>query len=304
MWKWHCLKVFLLMGITGYTQINIGIEPSTCVRIPFELTTYNNMLVPVILNNKDTVKLMFHTAADAVNLTESATMRVTLDFQRTDSVKSWGGDQNTSRFSPVNTVQLGTMVFENVPIWEDTNSGQGSDGKFGINLFEGKTITFDFEAQELLISDDLPLDITTYSKQPLIRENGYLFIEAVAAINDEVVVNKYMIHSGYAGSVLFDDVFVEKRGIADKLTVIDQKELRDSFGNVLKTQRAVLPQFRIGNILLDEVPVGFFSGALSRQKISIIGGDILKRFQMVMDTKREFIYLKSNALINDIYKGV
>ncbi len=304
MWKWHCLKVFLLMGITGYTQINIGIEPSTCVRIPFELTAYNNMLVPVILNNKDTVKLMFHTAADAVNLTEAATKRVKLDFQRTDSVKSWGGDHNTSRFSPVNTVQLGTILFENVPIWEDTNSGQGSDGKFGINLFEGKTITFDFEAQELLISDDLPLDITAYSKQPLIRENGYLFIEAVAAINDEVVVNKYMIHSGYAGSVLFDDVFVEKFGIAEKLTVIDQKELRDSFGNVLKTQRAVLPQFRIGNFLLDVVPVGFFSGALSRQKISVIGGDILKRFQMVMDSKREFIYLKSNALINDIYKGV
>lgn len=307
MYMTKCLLFFccFFLGFSASAQLQKkAASPDARVQIPFELTAYNNLLIPVILNGRDTVKLMFHTAADAVNLTEEATKRVKLDFQRTDSVKSWGGDQNTSRFSPVNTVQLGTMVFENVPIWEDTNSGQGSDGKFGINLFEGKTITFDFENQLLLLTDDLPSDIKTYNKQPLIKENGYLFIEAQSVIDDETIPNRYLIHSGYAGSVLLDDVFVEKRGIADKLTVIDQKELRDSFGNVLKTQRAVLPQFRIGNMVLEEVPVGFFSGALSRQKMSVVGGDILKRFQMVLDAKREFIYLKSNALINDIYKGV
>lgn len=305
MQKFKCVVLFFLMAVSGWAQSKKS-QPTrdTVIRIPFELTAYNNMVIPVILNSRDTVKLMFHTAADAVNLTEEATKRVQLDFQRIDSVKSWGGDQNTSRFSPVNTVQLGSMLFENVPIWEDKNSGQGSDGKFSINLFDGKTITFDFEHQILLLSDGLPLDIKTYNKQSLINENDYLFIEAQSVIGDETIPNRYLIHSGYAGSVLFDDGFVEKFGIASKLTIIDQKELKDSFGNVLKTQRAILPQFIIGNLLLDQVPVGFFSGALSRQRMSVVGGDVLKRFQIVIDAKREFIYFKTNTLINKAFKGV
>ncbi len=297
--------LFFLMGISCLAQQKKGVEPrNTSNRIPFELTAYNNIVIPVLINNRDTVKLMFHTAADAVNLTEEATKRVKLNFERIDNVKSWGGDQNTSRFSADNTIQIGGMTFENLPIWEDKNSGQGSDGKFGINLFEGKTIQIDFEHKELVLRDNLPSDIETYSKQRLIQENGYLFIQALATIDSEILIQKYLIHSGYAGAVLFDDVFVEKFGIADKLTIIDQKELSDSFGNVLKTQRALVPQFRIGNIVLEEVPVGFFSGALSRQKMSVVGGDILKRFHMVMDAKREFIYLKTNALTKTVYSGV
>lgn len=63
---------------------------------------------------------MFHTAANSVNLTEAALKKITsLKFDRIDSMKSWSGNDNTSRFSKSNTLQSGSIKWENVSIRED-----------------------------------------------------------------------------------------------------------------------------------------------------------------------------------------
>jgi hypothetical protein len=85
---------------------------------------------------------------------------------------------------------------------------------------------------------------------------------------------------------------------------VGEKELKDSYGNIIKTQKAILPAFKIGNTTLSHVPVGFFAGAIGRQKMSIIGGDILKRFNIIIDAQREYIYLKPNSLKKSGYTNV
>jgi hypothetical protein len=65
--------------------------------------------------------------------------------------------------------------------------------------------------------------------------------------------------------------------------------------------KAILPALKIGTVKLSNVPVGFFSGALGRQKMSVLGGDILKRFNIIIDSKREYIYLKPNKLKKEEY---
>ena len=50
--------------------------------------------------------------------------------------------------------------------------------------------------------------------------------------------------------------------------------------------------------MLDDITVGFFSGAIGRQKMSVLGGNVLKRFNILIDSEREHIYLKSNGLVD------
>lgn len=298
----YALLLFTTVSISSFAQEKSSLaRDKTTIQIPFELTAYNNMLMQVVINQKDSVKLMFHTAADAVNLTEEATKRVKLDYSRTDSVKSWGGNDNTSRYSEHNDVQMGELRFKDVGIWEDKNSGQHSDGKFGINLFEGKVIAIDFENQLLTLSDALPAVLAGYSKHKLSNENGYLFLTGNSLMGTESISNKYLIHSGYAGAILYDDQFVAEHKIADKIKITHEKALKDSFGNVLKTQKGSIPLFSIADIDLTDVPVGFFTGALSKQKMSIVGGDILKRFQIILDAERSYVYLKQNKLAQENY---
>jgi hypothetical protein len=271
--------------------------------IPFHLTEYNNLSVKTIINETDTVNLMFHTAANSMTLTEEAVKKLkSLRFtENTDSIKSWGGQANSSRLSKGNLIRIGSLTWNDVSIWENINSGQHTDGKFGIDLFKGRVIEIDFDNSMIRLSKKLPEKIKGYQKVKLVRKDGNLFIEAACKTRDSTFKNIFLIHSGYAGALLFDDQFVKDTKLNAQLQVTGEKTLKDSFGKTLKTKQAVLPGLFIDNLKLVDVPAGFFEGAVGRQKFSVLGGDVLKRFNMIIDANREYIYLKTNKWTNTGY---
>lgn len=272
--------------------------------IAFKLTEYNNLSVQAILNKADTVQLMFHTAASAVTLTETSVKKLkSIHFKETtDSVQSWGGQSNSSRLSVENSIRIGDLTWEKVSIWENVNSGQYTDGKFGIDLFKDQVIEIDFDKSVIRLHSTLPKKVKKYDKIKLKYQDDFMFIEADCFMDGSGFGNTFLIHSGYAGAILFDDKFANDNKLSDKLQIVGEKTLKDSFGNVLKTKQATLPLLKIQNNSLRDVPVGFFEGAIGRQKLSIIGGDILKRFNLVIDAKREYIYLKTNKLAGLEYR--
>lgn len=286
------ITLLFLLPVLTFAQ-----RPKPVNVIPFRLTSHNNLAVKVVLNGKDTVDLMFHTAANAVTLTDEALQRVkSLVFSGADTVKSWGGSQNTSRFSKQNLVQIGGQSWPDTPIWENKNSGPETDGKFGIDLFAGNVIEIDFDKSRLVIHNTLPRKVKDYEKQPLTFRNDMLFLEGGCLVGGETLRNRFLLHSGYSGALLFDDQFTNQHKLPEKLTITDEKELKDSFGNVIKTQKAILPAFIVGKETITNVPAGFFKGSLGRQQMSILGGELLKRFNLIIDAKREFIYLKKSRL--------
>jgi hypothetical protein len=299
------LKKCIILWVLTLSKIAIAQTSQTV--IPFQLTSYNNISIRAILNEKDTVQLMFHTAANAVTLTETATKKLkSLPFDKTiDGIKSWGGSTNGVRMSEHNVLQIEGLTWKDVEITENINSGQFTDGKFGIDLFKDKVIQIDFEKKVIILSENLPKKLKKYKKLKLTFENDMMFVEGNCEIGaGNNVSNKFLIHSGYAGSILLDDKFANDNKFSEKLKIIDEKELKDSYGNVLKTKKAILPAFKIGNQTLTNISVGFFTGAIGRQKISAIGGDVLKRFNWIFDAKREFVYLKANDLKNTKYSNI
>jgi hypothetical protein len=274
--------------------------------IPFLLTEYNNLSVKAILNDVDTVQLMFHTAANAVTLTEEAIGRLkSLRFDgKTDSIKSWGNQSNTARFSPANTLRIGALTWSKVPIWENTNSGQYTDGKFGIDLFNNKVIEIDFDRNIICLHEQLPGNIQSYEKLNLQNRGELLFIEGVCSVKDSSYRNAFLLHSGYAGAILFDDKFAATNQLGEQLTITGEKTLKDSYGNAVKTKQSILPKLQFGNTILENPPAGFFEGTIGRQQMSVIGGDVLKRFNMVIDSKREYIYFHPNHLTNTPYRKI
>ncbi len=301
-------KLCLLLVSILLCRVIMGQQPKAGKDyiIPFRLTDHNNLSVQAILNNKDTVQLMFHTAADDITLTTKAIQKLqSLVFtETTDSVKSWGGQSNSSRLSKNNIVQIGGVEWKQVPIWENTNSGQNTDGKFGTEFFENKVIEIDFDKSVIVVHNNLPKKIKKFEKLKLIFEHGNMFVEANCETGDSTVKNKFLLHSGYAGDILFDDLFTAANNLGSKLKIVGEKELKDSYGNVLKTKKAILPAFRIGKEKISSVPAGFFEGAIGRQKMSIIGGDLLKRFNIIIDAQRNWVYLKASHFKNSPYTSI
>ena len=284
----------------------IGLHLSTMAQqssIPFQLTEYNNLSVQGVVNKKDTVHLMFHTAETGLTLTEEAVKRLSsIRIDGADTAKSWGGN-GVSHYSKNNSLQIGDLHWDSVLVWMDQNSGQHTDGKFGPDLFAGKVIGIDFDAGMITVHAGLPAGIDAWQKLKLQKEPGSLYIEATCVVNGVSIAHRFLIHSGYAGSLLLDDQFVADNHLDTLLKVIGVKELKDSYGHVVKTKKVLLPGFNMGVAGLSNVPAGFFEGAIGRQKKSVLGGDILKRFNWIIDAKREYIYMRPSHLQSSPYFG-
>ena len=262
--------------------------------IPFRLNAHNNIAIQALLNKTDTIDLMFHTAANGITLTKAATKKLhTIKWIQEDTVKSWGG-KHTSRFSKGNLLEIQSLKWQDVALWENERSGPTTDGKFGPNLFENKVIEIDFENTLLLLHDSVPNAASTYEKFSIRYENDFMFIEGMSMIKGQNHPNSFLIHSGYGGAVLYDDQFVKESAIGTHIEITEEQALKDSYGNVLITKKGKLPKFSIGSMVFEDLTVGFFEGAIGRQKMSIIGGDLLKRFHIIIDADRKHIYLKTN----------
>ena len=299
-------KSIFILGVCSMLTLN-ALAQNKKSTIPFRLTSYNNIIIKAVLNNQDSVKLMFHTAASDVSLIESAVHRLkSIKINGTvDSVKSWGGDASTSDFSLRNVLKIGDMEKDSITIWKDKNSGQESDGKFGMDFFENKVVEVDFDKSLMTIQDALPKKSRKYTKFKLnVVDGNYLFIQAICQTEKGNFENKFLLHTGYAGDVLLDDKFVSENNIGQQIKITGERKLKDAFGNTLISKKGILPSFKIGDFQLANVPIGFLEGTKGIQKMSFVGGDILKRFNWIIDAKREFIYLKPNGLFSTTFSAI
>ena len=271
----------------------IDLEQDT---IPFVLTRSNNIIIQTVLNENDTLDLMFHTAQNTISLTEDAVKKIKQNaFDKSLEAESWGGSHST-RYSTGNRIRIKNFEWNDITLWEDKNSGPSSDGKFGPNLFGNKVIELNFDENILVIHSYLPTLKTGYKKGELLFERNTMYIVTNYKIDGKDYTNKVMIHSGYGGTILLDDKYVNDNNIAEKLSLVSESQLQDSYGNVLKTKKVILPYLTIGDKVFKEIPIHFFEGVISNQSVSVMGGSLIKRFNIFFDLQQAEIYLKPSKL--------
>ncbi len=259
--------------------------------LPFTLTEQNNIVLRVLVNETDALDLMLHTAAREVTLTEEAVKKSTsLKFTAAATVQTWGGEAN-SRFSRGNRVRIGTLQRDNLTIWENRNSGPGTDGKFGLDLFPHRIVEIDFDRRRIELHHRLPRKASGYARLRIDNQNGQLFVEGRCLIEGTAHAGKFLLHSGYSGGLLLDDEFAARTGVDGKIRITEESSLKDSFGNIIKVKKGLLPAFTLGGISISDVPAGFFAGAIGAQKMSVPGGDVLKRFNLIFDLTANDLYL-------------
>ena len=264
--------------------------------IPFRLTKSNNISIPATLNNSIALNLMFHTAVDSVSLTKATTERYPeLTLNQDVNLNSWGG-QSKSRFGTGIPLRIAGLEPQHISVFEDLHSGHETDGKFGPEQLSSKLLAIDFDRSEIRLLSTLPSNLSEWQKLGFENDRGMMFITATVEGEDSSASHKFMIHSGYSGFALLDDSFAAQHPFLKELEVITHSELKDSAGNKLETIKVRLPKFKIGETMFEDAPVSFFSGAIRGQKFSVLGGDLLKRFNLIFDFETQSLYMKNNKL--------
>lgn len=266
--------------------------------IPFTLTAHNNIVVQALLNETDTIRLMFSTASDGVYLIKDFTGKLkSLRLNSLqDTVRSWGNSVHLSRSSENNALRIGDNVWKNLSITEDINSSFETDGKFGMALFTGKVVEIDFERLLIIVSTKLPLKVKQYKKLKLFNLDGLSLVEATCKTARSVSSRLFLLHSGYEGGLLLSDSCEPEPCLKDELPIFGEQILENAYGEKIRSTQSVMPTFFLGGYVLKNVQIGFFEGLLNNSRINVAGCDIIKRFNLIIDAERQNIFVRPSHL--------
>lgn len=287
------MKVLLFFALLGSSLVLKAQSQSDT--IAFSLNRQNNICIKARINNADTLVLMFHSASTGITLTnETVAKKLSLKLDNANTVQTWGGTAE-SRYSNGNTMIINGLKWENMTIYTNENTGEGTNGKFGYDLFTGKIVEIDYDKKRLIVHKTLPKVVAKYTKSSFKIIQGSIYIGAALTISEEIYQDDFMFHTGYGGSILLDPKIGEKYRMQSRLITISTSELRDSFNNIIKIETKQLPQISLGGEALKNVPVSFAAQS-SAIPMKVLGNDLLKRFNVIFDFQKNDIYFKTNEL--------
>lgn len=286
-----------------FTIISIVIFGQNIVKeIPFRLTKYNNILVPVIINQKDTVQLMLHTGSDYITIIEDSYKKMkSISISDTlNNVTSWAG-YSDMKMSQSNVIKFGNEEFSKIPIFIDKQSGHESDGKIGLKFFEGKYLEINFDENKLYVYDKAPTKLKKYTKLNSRYSQETLYIKAFPFIDKKPIETEFMIHTGFSGALMISDDFAKENKLLEKFEIIGESKLSDAAGNVILSKKSILPNFELANQTFKNVPMSFFDSTIKIQHKNIMGGDLIKRFNLILNPEKDILYVKKSKYYKDEY---
>lgn len=255
--------------------------------IPFRITKHNNIIVKTLVNDKDSLDLMFQIAMEDASISP-------------DRKRNADHIIFKDEISDGNTIKIGKKKYENIRFFDNELTGHEADGKIGTGIFKGKIFKIDYDNSRFVVYDKMP-DLNGYQSVPLLLKNEQLFIPATSVIEKQNVEAYFLLQSGYSGGILYSNEFADGKELDKKLKVTGEKTLKNSSGQSVITKNGILHVLKIGNFILKDVSAGFFAGELKIQKSSYFGGDLLRRFNWIFDAERKKVYIKQNGYLGTEY---
>jgi len=186
--------------------------------------------------------------------------------------------------------------------------GDIADGILGGNYFSGKVLEINYQHKYMKIYDSIDAALTNgYSKIVCENVNDRLYIPLKLKINDSLVIEgKFALDLGSGGSVSLTSPVAKQFALGQK---IEQKiKYYTNYGGVggktsrydFRAESLLIGDFELNDIVMDYSEDK--NGALSTTKnFGLLGNVILERFDLLIDFKNFFLYIKPNSHYTDVF---
>ncbi len=293
--------IILLLVFTNCTNTNNQkneVPELSNIVIPFELTDYNNIKIKTVLNGKDSLDLKFDSGATGLLLTHDAIKSKTslLTTNKEDTPT-----QNYVKLKALATLTLASLKWDSLEVYPVRLSGQGTDGRFGWDLFDDKIVSLDYDNNLMTIHQKLP-NIEGYTKSKLDVVNTVLCLNGSLLVGNQGYEGRFLFDTGYQKALLLDSVILKKRSFPTDLDIIKTNRLKNGAGDVFITKVVELPGLKVGGQEINQLPTQVLNRSNPATfETHILGNELLKRFNTVFDFKNKTVYLKKNSLFDMPY---
>lgn len=271
--------------------------------IPFELKDDNRIYLKAFINKSDTLNMVFDLGANitVINKTRMKAKNVIVKFDTI--VSNAGGNGNSDEDKSFkNQVTIGNQNYKEIEILGISYPEVDLlDGIIGWNFFKDKIVQIDYDYKELLIFDNLPELSKGYNKHKLKYINGLPYIEILVYKGKKKVKIWAMLDTGYNSTLKVYYKSVIENKLSNQYQVIGESTSYGTDGNIVKSDLVLVPKFDIGGFEIYNMPADLIKTKVDSPNPALLGGNLLKRFHMVLDFKGKVVYIKPNSLINSSF---
>ncbi|MEM6347536.1 MAG: hypothetical protein AAF927_26855 [Bacteroidota bacterium] len=268
--------------------------------LAFEITSGNNILFKAILDKTDTLDLYFDTGGTELVLKHSAIKDKT---SLLDGKNENYQEENYVPLEGLYSLALNKLIWEDLTIYPSAVGPQEADGHFGWNLFKDKIVELDYDKQIMIVHTTFSDALESYAKMKIEYINTLFCIRGSIKIGGVEYANRYLFDSGFQRAVILDKDLRQKSNFPDTLPVIKESRLRNAAGTEFVNRVVEIDKLCFENHCLTQVPVQLLSTPNpARFETHILGNELLKRFNTVLDFQNGYVYLKPNSLMNLAYK--
>lgn len=285
--KHHLFLYFIVLYSTVSAQ-EIMITDS----IPFIINKQNTLFVKAVFNETYTLNLNFDTGTTELILTNNVLK---------NKLKSAPKLYNTFY-----NLKIGNTIYK-TKVYDAELTGHDTDGRFGWDFFKNKIVEINYDKNLLIIHSILPENVkkdTSFTKLNIVFYKDLFLIES--EIKQSGVSNKelFLFDTGYQRTVMLDnDLLKQGKFPTEKMKILKKVIMKGAQGNEIPVLTSNLKLLKIGDYKLKNVPVQQLTTnkPLKNKNIHILGNEVLKRFNILLDFQKNNIYLKANNLFNEKY---
>lgn len=312
----HYLILLLLLWWPTVSQGQLGFhlkQGQTKVQFPIEIVN-NLIIVPVVLNGQLPLKFILDTGVRTTILTEKAFSDIlNLTYSRRFQVSGPGGEKVVEAYV-TNNVTLdmpgihgqghAMLVLEQDYLELRNYLGTDVQGILGYEVFSRFVVEIDYEGRRLTIaSADSYRPKKRYQELSMEIMDTKPYIEVPVRMHDgQVLITKLLVDTGASHGLMLDPSTDSKITIPERnVTSLIGRGL----GGPISGKIGRIQSIEFGRYKLDEVIVNFpnasdynFADTLTSTDIfrnGSIGGELLRRFTVVLNFPMDKMYLKKNA---------
>lgn len=268
------------------------IRPEIHDSVPLIINTHNTIYVKTVLNKIDSLNLNFDTGTTELDITKEALK---------NKVKSAPKYYDTYYDIKIANREYKSRVFPTELTGHDT------DGRFGWDLFDGMIVELNYDQNLMIVHSVMPEYVTRDNKFTKLNIKYFSSIFMVeGTISEAGAENKewFLFDTGYQRTAMLDnDLLKSSRFPTEKMEVIKKVMMHGASGNEVPVVTSNLQTLKVGKYDLKNVPVQVLTSnkPLKGANIHILGNEVLKRFNAVLDFQHNVVYLKPNHFYNDDY---
>jgi len=291
---------------------NVSAKNKIVASIPFEMVG-SYIVLDTKINQSSKLKMILDTGLRCTIVTELfAEDSLNLNYDELRDLQGLGFGKSFFAYeSSDNNIQVGKIILKNRPVYafkEDVfnlslQTGVKINGLVGVDFFRDYVVEIDYSSRRIrMYEPEVFVAPKGYGVMPMILQRQKMYIHLSVLETDSALQTiKMLIDTGAELTAWFET-------LTNKAVSIPEKSIRGRIGEGLSGEIngvfARVEQLCISNFCVKNPIVAFPDSTSIRQIVrtsdrdGTIGGQLLSRFNLIIDTRNRLFYFKPNSSFN------